>query len=85
MVIDNIVILQYVASPLCCPSRSSILTGKYVSYHKAYNNSINGGCNSVEWQKTQEVDAFPVYMKKQSYNTFFAGKYLNQVLIVLYV
>ncbi|CAG2206011.1 GNS [Mytilus edulis] len=69
---------MYVASPLCCPSRSSILTGKYVSSHKAYNNSIVGGCSSPEWQKTQEIDAFPVYMKKQSYTTFFAGKYLNQ-------
>ncbi|XP_071121002.1 N-acetylglucosamine-6-sulfatase-like isoform X1 [Mytilus edulis] len=69
---------MYVASPLCCPSRSSILTGKYVSSHKAYNNSIVGGCSSPEWQKTQEIDAFPVYMKNQSYTTFFAGKYLNQ-------
>ncbi|XP_048242354.1 N-acetylglucosamine-6-sulfatase-like isoform X3 [Haliotis rufescens] len=69
---------MYVSSPLCCPSRSSILTGKYVHNHHGINNSVSGGCSSPEWQQMNEVAAFPVYLKKQGYSTFFAGKYLNQ-------
>ncbi|KAK7098810.1 N-acetylglucosamine-6-sulfatase-like [Littorina saxatilis] len=69
---------MFVSSPLCCPSRSSIVTGKYVHNHHAANNSLNGGCSSDSWQKEQEPTAFPVHLKKAGYNTMFAGKYLNQ-------
>ena len=72
-------LFQFVSSPLCCPSRSSIITGKYVHNHHAVNNSIDGGCSSPSWQKEQEPGAFPVHLKKAGYNTMFAGKYLNQV------
>ncbi|XP_078332815.1 uncharacterized protein LOC111119188 [Crassostrea virginica] len=69
---------MYVSAPLCCPSRSSILTGKYVHSNGAVNNSLVGNCSSPTWQQTQEVKAFPTYLKEQGYTTFFAGKYLNQ-------
>uniref|UniRef100_UPI001EAF55F4 N-acetylglucosamine-6-sulfatase-like n=1 Tax=Oncorhynchus gorbuscha TaxID=8017 RepID=UPI001EAF55F4 len=45
-----------------CPSRASILTG-----------------NSTAWQKTQEPKTFPALLQAYAgYQTFFAGKYLNQ-------
>lgn len=75
----DLLLLQFTTSPLCCPSRSSIITGRYVHNHKAVNNSIDGNCSSTDWQKTQEVDAFPTVLKAKGYSTFFAGKYLNQV------
>ncbi|XP_053303693.1 glucosamine (N-acetyl)-6-sulfatase (Sanfilippo disease IIID), b [Pleuronectes platessa] len=68
----------YTVTPLCCPSRSSILTGRYPHNHEVRNNSLTGNCSSPQWQKGPESEAFPVYLSKQKYQTFFAGKYLNQ-------
>uniref|UniRef100_A0A3P9AP14 N-acetylglucosamine-6-sulfatase n=1 Tax=Esox lucius TaxID=8010 RepID=A0A3P9AP14_ESOLU len=68
----------FTATPLCCPSRSSILTGRYPHNHAVRNNSLDGNCSSPLWQKGQEATAFPVYLSKQQYQTFYAGKYLNQ-------
>ncbi|KAK6292242.1 hypothetical protein J4Q44_G00368260 [Coregonus suidteri] len=69
----------FVASPLCCPSRASILTGKYPHNHHVINNTLEGNCSSPAWQKTQEPQTFPALLQAYAgYQTFFAGKYLNQ-------
>ena len=65
-------------SPLCCPSRSSILTGQYVHNHHAKNNSLSGGCSSLSWQQGPEKRSISTYMKSMGYKTFFGGKYLNR-------
>lgn len=71
---------QFVASPLCCPSRASILTGKYPHNHRVTNNTLEGNCSSKAWQKSEEATTFPALLKAHAgYQTFFAGKYLNQV------
>uniref|UniRef100_A0A673IA79 N-acetylglucosamine-6-sulfatase n=1 Tax=Sinocyclocheilus rhinocerous TaxID=307959 RepID=A0A673IA79_9TELE len=69
----------FVASPLCCPSRASILTGKYPHNHHVVNNTLEGNCSSTAWQKTQEPETFSAFLQKHgTYQTFFAGKYLNE-------
>ncbi|KAG5845724.1 hypothetical protein ANANG_G00142280 [Anguilla anguilla] len=69
----------FVASPLCCPSRASILTGKYPHNHHVINNTLEGNCSSLAWQKSQEASTFPVLLQHHAgYQTFFAGKYLNE-------
>ncbi|XP_067934704.1 N-acetylglucosamine-6-sulfatase-like [Watersipora subatra] len=68
----------FVTTPLCCPSRSSILTGTYVHNHQTFNDSIDGNCSSNAWQKGPEQRAFITNLKKVGYTTFYAGKYLNQ-------
>uniref|UniRef100_A0A182WAT6 J domain-containing protein n=1 Tax=Anopheles minimus TaxID=112268 RepID=A0A182WAT6_9DIPT len=68
----------FTTSPICCPSRSSILTGKYAHNHKTTNNSLTGGCYGPYWQKTIEPVALPALLSNAGYDTFFAGKYLNE-------
>ncbi|XP_077398663.1 glucosamine (N-acetyl)-6-sulfatase (Sanfilippo disease IIID), b [Vanacampus margaritifer] len=69
---------SFTVTPLCCPSRCSILTGRYPHNHLVSNNSLAGNCSSAAWQSRGESDAFPVFLSKGGYQTFFAGKYLNQ-------
>ncbi|XP_032223027.1 N-acetylglucosamine-6-sulfatase [Nematostella vectensis] len=69
---------MFVASPLCCPSRASILTGMYVHNHKTLNNSVNGNCASKNWQQGPEKQTFNTYLKELGYKTYYAGKYLNK-------
>ncbi|XP_029025052.1 glucosamine (N-acetyl)-6-sulfatase (Sanfilippo disease IIID), b [Betta splendens] len=68
----------FTVTPLCCPSRSSVLTGRYPHNHAVRNNSLSGNCSSRLWQTGPEAEALPVYLSKRGYQTFFAGKYLNQ-------
>lgn len=71
--------IQFTSSPICCPSRASMLTGQYAHNHRTFNNSASGGCYSETWQKEIEDHTFPVFFKANGYNTFYGGKYLNQV------
>lgn len=69
----------YANSPICCPSRSTILTGKYLHNVQVRNNSISGNCSSLSWQKDHEPYTIANILKSQkNYNTFYGGKYLNQ-------
>ena len=70
---------MYVTTPLCCPSRSSLLTGRYSHNTNVVNNSVAGGCSNAAWQKGLEAkDSLSVILKRLNYTTFYAGKYLNQ-------
>ncbi|KAL7742634.1 hypothetical protein ACLKA6_002002 [Drosophila palustris] len=68
----------FTSTPICCPSRASILTGQYAHNHRTFNNSLDGGCNGLLWRKEFEPRALPALLQKHGYKTFFAGKYLNQ-------
>lgn len=68
----------FATTPICCPSRASILTGLYLHNHETYNNSLNGGCSDGNWQNNFETKSYASYLKNEGYATFYAGKYLNQ-------
>jgi len=67
----------FVTVPVCCPSRSSILTGLYQQNTKALNNSLEGNCYGSEWTESTEKNTFATSLKSNGYTTYYAGKYLN--------
>lgn len=68
----------FVTTPVCCPSRSTILTGRYQHNTRVLNNTIAGNCSSPQWQETMEPLSVGVQAQDLGYKTFYAGKYLNQ-------
>lgn len=68
----------FVHAPICCPSRSSILTGKYLHNIRMRNNSVSGNCYGSDWRESSEHKTYATYAREAGYKTSYAGKYLNQ-------
>ena len=53
----------FVHSPICCISRSSYMSGRYVHNNHCVSNGINGNCSSPWWQqniqKWEKVSQIP--------------------------
>lgn len=59
--------------PLCCPSRSTFLTGQYAhNHHVLENEAPTGGYYGLRSKNT-----LPVWLRTAGYHTIHVGKYLN--------
>ncbi len=63
----------YVATPLCCPSRATFLTGQY-----AHNNNVlDNGPPLGGYDRLDHTETLAVWMQEAGYYTAHLGKYLN--------
>ncbi len=64
---------SFVSYSLCCPSRSTFLTGQYTHNHGVWGNAApNGG-----YYKLDSTNTLPVWLSRAGYQTIHLGKYLN--------
>ena len=67
----------YVPYPLCCPSRVSLLTGRYAHNHNVRGNvPPNGGFTGFKARQAYSHNLAP-WLQAAGYRTIHIGKFLN--------
>jgi N-acetylglucosamine-6-sulfatase len=67
----------YVPYPLCCPSRTSLLTGRYSHSNGVKgNNQPNGGYTGFSFRAAAQHN-IATWLRGAGYRTIHAGKFLN--------
>ena len=67
----------YIPYPLCCPSRVSLLTGRYAHSHNVRGNvQPNGGYFGFSYRGAANHN-LPVWLQQVGYRTIHLGKFLN--------
>ena len=64
-------------SPPCCPSRSSIFTGRYPHNTGIFTNGGDDGGFATFKKRGEEQSTFATSLQQAGYRTAMMGKYLN--------
>jgi N-acetylglucosamine-6-sulfatase len=68
----------FVVDPLCCPSRATILTGKYSHGTDVYSNIYpHGSFRTFVTDNHEDRSTIATWLQKVGYDTGIVGKYLN--------
>ena len=67
---------SFVNFSLCCPSRSTLLTGQYAHHHRVLDNRPPDG-GFRRFQRRHGRNNLAVWLKQSGYYTAMIGKYLN--------
>ena len=67
----------YLSDPLCCPSRATILTGKYTHNHDVTNNHHRKGGARKFREEGLHRDTIGTRLKESGYATGYFGKWMN--------
>jgi N-acetylglucosamine-6-sulfatase len=67
----------FVHTPICCPSRSSFLSGLYLQNSGVHQNGPSDGCANATWAEGPERHTFAVHLQAAGYRTSYSGKYMN--------
>jgi N-acetylglucosamine-6-sulfatase len=70
----------FVTDSLCCPSRTSIFTGRYPHNTGIYSNHAPDGGYKLFHQLNGEADTFATDLQSNGYRTALMGKYLNEYM-----
>jgi arylsulfatase A-like enzyme len=70
----------FVTDSLCCPSRSSIFSGRFPHNTRVFTNLAPDGGYQLFHKRHEERSTFATSLQNAGYRTGFAGKYLNGYL-----
>ena len=68
----------FVTTPLCCPSRASILRGQYAHSHGVLSNVGDNGGFPAFYRLGDEDSTVATWLQDAGYRTALVGKYLNR-------
>lgn len=73
----------FATTPLCCPSRASLLTGLYAHNHQVWTNDYPRGGARKFYDLGLEAKTLAVWLHGAGYRTALVGKWLNDYAALL--